>query len=330
MRLFQSPEEIAQGIKAGNRLALARGITLVESTLASHRQQADRLFELLMPIEHPSIRIGISGSPGVGKSTFIEAVGPELISRYGNLGILAVDPTSPLRGGSILGDKTRMTMLSRNEKCFIRPSPAGKSLGGVARKTRESILLLEAFGYNCILVETVGVGQSEHVVNSMVDCFVMLQLPRAGDELQGIKKGILELCDVLVINKADGDAIRAAQQSLVDHKRALHLVGKDIPILSCSSLEKIGIKEVLDAIEHHHQSLKTEGQLTDLRSNQLVQWFEDLLQEEFNLLIQENPKLAETKQQLLQKVRSQSIPIGLAAHQWMQEFFANAQVRKQS
>ncbi len=202
-----------QAILDGNRRALAKAITLVESHLPEHIEQAQALLDQVLPHTGNSLRIGISGVPGVGKSTFIEAFGLYLISQGKKVAVLAVDPSSPLAGGSILGDKTRMEHLARDERAFIRPSPTSGSLGGVANKTRESILLVEAAGYDVVLVETVGVGQSEYEVAGMVDFFTVLMLPNAGDELQGIKKGILELADALLINKADGDSVNLAEKT---------------------------------------------------------------------------------------------------------------------
>ncbi|MFZ5603690.1 MAG: methylmalonyl Co-A mutase-associated GTPase MeaB, partial [Pseudomonadota bacterium] len=213
-----------EALLQGNRRALAKAITLTESKLDSHRQEAQQLLESLLPHTGNSIRIGITGIPGVGKSTFIEAFGLHLIRAGKKVAVLAVDPSSPITGGSILGDKTRMEVLSQQENAFIRPSPSGGALGGVAQKTRESMLLCEAAGYDVILVETVGVGQSEYEVASMVDFFLVLMLPNAGDELQGIKKGILELADAIVINKADGAARAMADQARHHYNNALSIL----------------------------------------------------------------------------------------------------------
>jgi LAO/AO transport system kinase len=228
-------------LKSGNRRALAKAITLVESKLNTHREQAQDVLNTLLPETGKSIRIGITGIPGVGKSTFIEAFGLYLISLGKKVAVLAVDPSSPIRGGSILGDKTRMEMLSREDKAFIRPSPSEGALGGVAQKTRESMLLCEAAGYDVILVETVGVGQSEYEVAAMVDFFLVLMLPNAGDELQGIKRGIMELADALVINKADGESVNLAQQTLIHYKSAFKLLSTDSfwqpQVRTCSAME---------------------------------------------------------------------------------------------
>ena len=219
-----STRELADLIRTGDRRALARGITLVESTRADHRDQTRELLDLLLPHAGDSIRIGITGVPGVGKSTFIEAFGAHVIDQGHRVAVLAVDPTSRKSGGSILGDKTRMEDLARNESAFIRPSPAGETLGGVARRTREAMLLCEAAGFDVVFVETVGVGQSEAVVAGMVDLLLLLLLPGAGDELQGIKRGILEWIDLVAVNKADGRGAQAAREARAQYLSALHFV----------------------------------------------------------------------------------------------------------
>ena len=232
-----------QALLDGNRRALAKAITLVESKLDTHREQAQDILEQVLPQSGNSIRIGITGVPGVGKSTFIEAFGLYLISQGKRVAVLAVDPSSPIAGGSILGDKTRMEELSRREEAFIRPSPAEGALGGVAQKTRESMLLCEAAGYDVILVETVGVGQSEYQVAGMVDFFMVLMLPGGGDELQGIKKGILELADALVINKADGESENLAKLSRTHYTSAMNLLRHNSfwtpRVMTCSALESV-------------------------------------------------------------------------------------------
>ena len=219
-----NPQELAEGIRSGDRRALAKGITLVESTRADHREAAARLLELIMPYTGNSIRLGISGVPGVGKSTFIESFGNHVISQGHRLAVLAVDPTSALSGGSILGDKTRMETLARHPDAYIRPSPAGQTLGGVTRRTRETLLLCEAAGFDVIIVETVGVGQSETAVAQMTDMFLLLLLPGGGDELQGIKRGIMELADLILVNKADGDQQAAANRTVADYRMAVHFL----------------------------------------------------------------------------------------------------------
>ncbi len=244
-------EALAARIRAGDRRTLARAITLVESRRDDHRRRAEDLLTALMPATGGALRIGISGVPGVGKSTFIEAYGRHLLARGHRVAVLAVDPSSQRSGGSILGDKTRMEALSREPDAFVRPSPAGETLGGVARRTAETILLCEAAGFDRVIVETVGVGQSEIAVADMVDLFLLLLLPGAGDELQGIKRGIVEVADLLVVNKADGGMADAAKQAAAEYRHALSLLrgGTRPPVLLCSAAEGHGIAEVAAAIE---------------------------------------------------------------------------------
>src|SRR6478672_11136472 len=232
--------ELAQQVVDGDRRALARAITLVESTRADHRAEAEALLAEVLPHVGNSVRVGISGAPGAGKSTFIEALGGYLVEQAHRVAVLAVDPSSTRSGGSILGDKTRMEQLTRSPLAFVRPSPTGGTLGGVARRTREALLLCEAAGFDVVLVETVGVGQSEVAVAGMVDCFMLLIAPAAGDELQGIKRGIMELADLVVVNKADGDLAAIAGITAADYANALHLVRPRIAawvprVLTCSA-----------------------------------------------------------------------------------------------
>ena len=271
-------EALAADVRAGNRRALAKAITLVESTRADHQAEAQRLLELLLPHTGEAARVGISGVPGVGKSTFIEAFGLYLIGRRQRVAVLAVDPSSARSGGSILGDKTRMPQLSASPDAFIRPSPSGGSLGGVARRTREALLVCEAAGYDVVLVETVGVGQSEYAVASMVDFFLVLMLAGAGDELQGIKKGILELADALAINKADGDNVRRAQQAATEYRGALRLfrhtsASWDPPVVTVSAIEQRGMDKVWAIIEDHRLRLSASGELDAKRREQQHTWF---------------------------------------------------------
>jgi LAO/AO transport system kinase len=258
---------------AGERRALARAITLVESTRPDHREQAEALIEAVLPHTGNSIRLGISGVPGVGKSTFIEAFGLHLVAAGKRVAVLAVDPSSRRTGGSILGDKTRMEELSRHEAAFIRPSPSGGTLGGVARRTRESILLCEAAGFDVILVETVGVGQSETAVADMVDLFCLLLLPSAGDELQGIKKGIVELAELILVNKADGATKAAAHQAVADYKSALRLLRPISPlwqpeVMPVSAVAGDGLAAVWAAIQRHAEALDAAGEKHARRSAQ--------------------------------------------------------------
>lgn len=272
-----STDELVEGIGAGDRRALARAITLVESTRADHRAGADELIAAVLPRSGRSIRIGISGPPGVGKSTFIESLGLHVVGGGHRLAVLAVDPSSSLSGGSILGDKTRMEELSRHPGAFIRPSPGGGELGGVARRTREAMVLCEAFGHDVVIVETIGVGQSEVAVADMVDLFLLLVNPGGGDELQGIKRGIMELADLVVVNKADGDLLPAAGRTAGDYRNALHLLRPrwqawTAETLTCSALEGRGIAEVWAEIERFDAAVRSTGELDEHRARQARAW----------------------------------------------------------
>lgn len=298
-------------LKQGNRRALAKAITLVESKLEQHQEQAQDLLNAILPDSGNSIRIGITGTPGVGKSTFIEAFGLYLIEQGKKVAVLAVDPSSPIHGGSILGDKTRMEKLSREDHAFIRPSPSEGSLGGVANKTRESILLCEAAGYDVILVETVGVGQSEYEVAAMVDFFLVLMMPNAGDELQGIKRGIMELADALVINKADGESINLAQRTQSHYQNALHLLKHDDfwqpKVLTCSALENQGIDDIWQMICDFEQSAKTCGAFSHKRASQNSDWLKKLIHELLELKLKQNNEVTSILPQLQQDVRNAKV-----------------------
>ncbi|HVJ97311.1 MAG TPA: methylmalonyl Co-A mutase-associated GTPase MeaB [Acidimicrobiia bacterium] len=262
---------LADGVRAGDRRALARAITLVESTRADHRNDAAELLDALMPGVGNATRVGISGAPGAGKSTFIEALGMHLIDAGHRVAVLAVDPSSTRSGGSILGDKTRMEELSRRPEAYIRPSPSGGTLGGVARRTREGMLVCEAAGFDVVLVETVGVGQSEVAVAGMVDLFLLLLSPGAGDDLQGVKRGIVELADLVVVNKADGALLDLARHTASDYTHALHLVG-NAEVLLASAREGTGIGEVWTAVHEHVQAARAKGALAERRADQAREW----------------------------------------------------------
>jgi len=283
-------EELTDGILKGNASYLSRGITLIESKAVKHQEQARELINNCLPHANKSLRIGITGVPGVGKSTFIESFGNLLTEMGKKVAVLAVDPSSSLSKGSILGDKTRMETLVNNPHAYIRPSASGDSLGGVARKTREAIILCEAAGYNLIIIETVGVGQSETTVHGMTDFFLLLKLAGAGDELQGIKRGIMEMADAIVINKADGDNINAAKRAQTEFNRALHLYpekenGWTPKTLTCSAKEQQGIQEIWDTINNYHNLTLENGYFQEKRHSQnkfwLIQTIENRLKEKF-------------------------------------------------
>ncbi|WP_296314859.1 methylmalonyl Co-A mutase-associated GTPase MeaB [Winogradskyella sp. UBA3174] len=285
-----STDALVSGIIDGDITALSRGITLIESTNARHTQKANAIVTACLPYANKSIRIGITGVPGVGKSTFIEAFGCFLTKASKKVAVLAVDPSSSLSRGSILGDKTRMEDLVKDKNAFIRPSASGSSLGGVARKTRETIILCEAAGFDTIIIETVGVGQSETAVHSMVDFFLLLKLAGAGDELQGIKRGIIEMADAIVINKADGDNLKAAKIAKVDFNRALHLYpsknsGWSPKVSLCSALKQEGISDVWEMIEDYITTTSETHYFETNRNNQnkfwLLQTIEDRLKSNF-------------------------------------------------
>ncbi len=287
MRHRLHPDQYITGILAGDRLLLSRAITLVESQLMDDQTLAQQVLEGILPQSGNSIRVGITGVPGVGKSTFIEAFGKYLTGLGHRLAVLAVDPTSQRSRGSLLGDKTRMETLSTDPNAYIRPSPAGDSLGGVAQHTRETMLLCEAAGFDVILVETVGVGQSETVVHGMVDFFLLLMLAGAGDELQGMKRGIMELADALAITKADGDTELAANRARVEYQNALHLfpptgTGWFPPVLTCSALTGAGIEGNWQTIQDHQKIMTANGYRAERRQEQQLSWFRSLLRQQLD------------------------------------------------
>ena len=311
-------ENLADQIIAGDRRALAKGITLVESSLENHRQQASALLDLLMPFTGQSLRLGISGAPGVGKSTFIEALGNHLVELGHSVAVLAVDPSSAVTGGSILGDKTRMESFAFSDQAFVRPSPAGKTLGGVARRTRESMLVCEAAGFDIVLVETVGVGQSETAVADMTDMFLLLLLPSGGDELQGIKRGIMELADLIVVNKADGDQVNVAQQTMADYRSALHfLTPRSIdwppPVVTCSSLTKDGICDIWTEVARFKSVMAAEGRLQSNRASQSVAWMWQEVAETLLTDVKCNPQLQVVVEEMESGVREGRVAATVAA-----------------
>jgi LAO/AO transport system kinase len=285
-RPFPSVETLVQGIFSGDRVLLGQAITLVESNRPDHQELAREVIGKILT-ESPSqetLRIGISGAPGVGKSTFIETLGMRLTQQNHRVAVLAIDPTSTISKGSILGDKTRMEKLSVSDRAFIRPSPSGDTLGGVARKTRETILLIEAAGFDVILVETVGVGQSETTVHSMTDLFLLLLLPGAGDELQGIKRGIVEMADILAVNKADGDRLKSANQARAHYLNAVHLLppkpsGWAPPVLTCSAQMDTGVDEIWKAMQDYRDFTSKNGFFAKNRQDQAQFWFKEALRD---------------------------------------------------
>ncbi|MFD8643032.1 methylmalonyl Co-A mutase-associated GTPase MeaB [Streptomyces zaomyceticus] len=314
-----------RGVREGKRALVARAITLVESARPQHRALAQELLTELLPHSGNAVRIGISGVPGVGKSTFIDAFGTMLTGLGHRVAVLAVDPSSSRTGGSILGDKTRMERLAVDPAAFVRPSPTAGTLGGVAKATRESIVVMEAAGYDVVLVETVGVGQSETAVADMVDSFLLLTLARTGDQLQGIKKGVLELADVVAVNKADGpherDA-RAAARELAGALRLMH--GADSfwtpPVLSCSARESAGLDEVWGRLEQHRALLDSTGRLTAKRHDQQVDWTWGMVRDELLRRLHTDPAVRELAPGLEQRVRSGELTATLAAERILDAF----------
>ncbi|MDP2133046.1 MAG: methylmalonyl Co-A mutase-associated GTPase MeaB [Sulfuritalea sp.] len=308
---------LVEGLLAGQRRALAKTITLVESTRADHRQRAQTLLGVMLPHSGRSLRIGISGVPGVGKSTFIEALGMFLIERGHRVAVLAVDPSSTVHGGSILGDKTRMELLSQREEAFIRPTPSSGSLGGVAEHTREALLLCEAAGHDIIIVETVGVGQSETAVAGMTDCFVLLQLPNAGDDLQAIKKGIMELADLVVFNKADIDPA-AAQLAAAQMRSALTMLHPaspnwQPPVLTLSATRKDGLAEFWQLLEKFRDTLEASGEFAARRRHQALDWMWQLVDSGLREGFRRHPAIRDTLATTAAAVEAGSITPAAAA-----------------
>jgi LAO/AO transport system kinase len=282
------------GVRSGDRAVLARAITLIESEQPAHAELAQRVLETLLPQTGGAYRVGISGVPGAGKSTFIDALGTELTAQGHRVAVLAVDPTSSVSGGSILGDKTRMSTLSNDPSAFIRPSPTSGTLGGVTRKTRETILLCEAAGFDVVLVETVGVGQSETIVAGMVDFFLVLLIAGAGDELQGIKRGILEVADMLAINKADGDNRSRAIRAQASYLSALRLMrGENVPpVVTCSALEKTGLDELWALVVENRRAREASGELQRTRRTQQVRWMWDMVEDGLRRALRSDSELS--------------------------------------
>ncbi len=313
-------------IKKSNRRYMAKAITLLESTLSEEFEQGREILEELMPDVGKSIRIGITGVPGVGKSTFIEAFGLSLIEKGHRVAVLPIDPSSPITGGSIMGDKTRMTRLSSHSQAFIRPSPARGKLGGVAWKTKEIIMVCEAAQYDVILVETVGVGQSETTVAAMVDCFLVMMLPNAGDELQGIKKGILEMADLIVINKADGENLQSAENAAQQYTSALELLRPPKAswtpkVLTCSALETTGLEDLWSSVLEYQEKTISSGEWNRQRQTQANLWMKTLVEEELLIRFRQDPQVRALILRLEQSVKEGSQHPITAARKLLERWF---------
>ncbi|QUR67318.1 methylmalonyl Co-A mutase-associated GTPase MeaB [Mycobacterium spongiae] len=313
-------EQLAEAIRNGDRAALPRAITLLESTRGDHREQAQELLLALLPDSGNAHRVGITGVPGVGKSTAIEALGMYLVEQGHRVAVLAVDPSSTRTGGSILGDKTRMARLAVHADAYIRPSPTSGTLGGVARATRETVVLLEAAGFDVILVETVGVGQSEVAVSNMVDTFVLLTLARTGDQLQGIKKGVLELADIVVVNKADGEHLQEARRAARELSSAIRLIYPREtlwrpPVLTMSAMQGTGLTELWETVERHRQVLTDAGEFDARRRAQQVDWTWQMVRDEVLDRVLANPGVRENRAEIERQVRAGELTPTLAAQQ---------------
>ena len=316
--ISDDPQFYVQGVLKCERRVLAKTITLIESSLSAHQDLARTIIDLLLPYTGKTIRLGITGVPGVGKSTFIESLGTMLVKKGHRVAVLAVDPSSKRSGGSVLADKTRMEKLSIDSNAFIRPSPSGGTLGGVARKTRETMIVCEAAGFDVMIVETVGVGQSETTVASMVDFFLLLMISGAGDELQGIKKGILELADAIAVNKADGDNVKRAEMARKQYETALHFLAPSSPnwtppVFTCSAMEMIGIDEIWESVLAHHKRLTLTGELQANREKQAVDWMWSLVKEGLKERFYQNPEVNKLLPEILKEVESGKTASTLAA-----------------
>ena len=319
-------DEYVAGILEGNITTLSQAITLIESNNPDHYAQAQEIIERCLPYSGKSVRIGITGVPGAGKSTFIEAVGNMVTSLHHKLAVLAIDPSSERSGGSILGDKTRMESIVHNPDVFVRPSPSAGSLGGVARKTRESVILCEAAGYDVIFIETVGVGQSETAVHSMVDMFLMLQISGAGDELQGIKRGIMEMADMMVITKADGENIHKAQLAKAQYQNALHLF--PLPesqwrakVFTCSSVDKVGLEEVWNGVEEYLDHIEANGYFQANRNRQNKYWMYETINETLKNAFYRNPEIEGRIAEVEQRVLGAKLSSFIAAKELLDIYF---------
>jgi len=312
-------QDFIDGVLAKNRRIVAKTITLIESSLASHQKKAKVIIDALLPYAGKAVRIGITGVPGVGKSTYIESFGMQLVNQGHRVAVLAVDPSSSKSGGSIMGDKTRMERLSLESEAFIRPSPSGGTLGGVARRTRETIIICEASGFDVLIVETVGVGQSETTVASMVDFFLVLMLAGAGDELQGIKKGVLELADAIAINKADGNNVENAKKAKSEYEKALSLLTPSSkswspPVLTCSAVTMDGIDEIWQTILDHRKKMEASGELAERHSKQALDWMWALVEEGLIVRFYKNSKVKRSLPKIVKSVKNGKTGPTVAAH----------------
>ncbi|MFT5166542.1 MAG: LAO/AO transport system kinase [Saprospiraceae bacterium] len=320
-----SSKVLTEGVLAGDRVLLSKAITYIESENPVHQEIAKELIENCLPYANKALRIGVTGSPGVGKSTFIEVMGKQVLQQGHKLAVLAVDPSSQISHGSILGDKTRMQELAADDRAFIRPSPAGAALGGVAQKTRETIILCEAAGYDTVFVETVGVGQSETTVHAMVDCFLLLLLPGAGDDLQGIKRGIVEMADIVIVNKADEDRIRLANESMSAYKNALHLFpAKEsnwvVPVMACSALQSTGIDEIWETINQYKSQTDKNGYFEHNRIRQSKYWLYESINNQLRQLFYKNENIKNRLDQIEREVTTGKISPFRAAEDLIRYF----------
>lgn len=315
-------EDYVRGVKEGSRLWIARAITLVESSRADHRDLAQRLLVELTPLAGRARRVGVTGVPGVGKSTFIDALGVRLTGDGHRVAVLAVDPSSTRTGGSVLGDKTRMSRLAADPHAFIRPSPTSGTLGGVAKATREAMVVVEAAGYDVVLVETVGVGQSETAVADMVDTFLLLALARTGDQLQGIKKGVLELADVIAVNKADGPHEMDARRAARELAGALRLLRSEraVPVLTCSGYEGTGLEELWRQVVAHQDAMAASGELAARRRRRQVGWTWSLVTDRLLTSFREHPEVAAITAEVEREVQSGALTPSLAADRLLEAF----------
>jgi LAO/AO transport system kinase len=318
-----TPDDYVAGVRAGDMPVLARALTLVESNSPRHQAPAEAFLSRLLPHTGNAIRVGITGVPGAGKSTFIEALGLHLVGAGRKVAVLAVDPSSGVSGGSVLGDKTRMAKLSVQHNAYIRPSPSAGTLGGVARKTREAMLVCEAAGYDVVLIETVGVGQSETAVADMTDCFLVVSLPGAGDELQGIKRGLLERVDVIAVNKTDGANRAAAELAAQQYRMALQsLSGRHDPpaVLTCSALHQSGVDAVWEAVERRHTRLAASGELAARRRRQNLRWLWVLVEDGIRQAVQTHPAVRAVRELLEAEVQAGTLPAAAAARRILEAF----------